>query len=1136
MTFKVGDLVINPSMPQWGTGQVLAVTDGKVMVQFQRHGVRKMAASFLAMADTGECPEPSEAQKKAASSRRTPLQEPSSRTLRTGTKGKKSAPETQKSPGKSDLVSRALAMMKDADDVEDEVLKKAERSADLAADEKRKAEEDNLRRQNAAILRFWRDAEIFLIPEVPRSSRPPVTKARRWETVSASLPAWSAVRDGGGRLDALSAVPGPDVENIELPWFTPLPSGFSAAWHIVYLGVLPRQRLSDLILKKTGNAPERPEEPGTGEGCLAAVVLSMTGEPVPGSYVPAAFVPGLARCLEGKSLDQLSIDMLNMQSAFDRRSAALDEPFCGPWIQEEIQRLFDMMQVEGEEARIVVRSVYFRPDPKGRRIDDVQNDLLNSFYLSDLDHLLSLSKHGFKGVFARYMKGEEKHVERRDVLAEGEESRSARERALSLERLPEGRWPFPVRQHLLPTQLAAVTEILHGELTAVNGPPGTGKTRLLCEVVAELVVRRAERLAGLKQPFEAFTSASGDFYALRSDIMRGTCMVATGSNNAAVENITRFLPAWHAVSHEDFPHAGYFPEVAAAVNAAFCPADGETAPPPVWGLLAAVLGSAWNCEQFARAFFWGFRDAERNIVLPGMKEVLDEYRGYEAKQKAREQWQKAKQDFLATLAELRRYKKELARRAQDAGVPERPRPGSPLLASFMELMEQSRVLRASAREEDNAALELAARLEALEALARKAQEEMDRAPAEGEALRHPCRAFWQDKDWQLKSVWNDEKLERLRSRLFLQALALHEWTIKSCARECMTDIGVITRHLRGASVEDIPVRAIWNALFFMVPVVSSTLASFGRLFSGMGQESLDWVLLDEAGQATPQSAAGALWRAARAAVIGDPQQIAPVVPQPEALLDTLRARQEQGGLNLEPWSPKNQSVQTLADRSARLGTWMECAGRRVWTGYPLRAHHRCAEPMFGIANRIAYDSQMVQACRSFGSVTSPLGASCWFHVNGQVSDTQLVQEELACLRTCLLRLQEAWPMKNDDKEEASVFVISPFRKVAWHCRALLRAMHMPEERVRCGTIHTFQGREADIVFLVLGSAPGQAGWGSRQWASRTPNILNVALTRARSLIYVVGNWRDWQRHPFFDVLSEELPVREEASGGLLRSL
>ena len=97
-------------------------------------------------------------------------------------------------------------------------------------------------------------------------------------------------------------------------------------------------------------------------------------------------------------------------------------------------------------------------------------------------------------------------------------------------------------------------------------------------------------------------------------------------------------------------------------------------------------------------------------------------------------------------------------------------------------------------------------------------------------------------------------------------------------------------------------------------------------------------------------------------------------------------------------------------------------------------------------------------------------------------------------------------------------------------------MRFPEKRVRCGTIHTFQGKEADIVFLVLGSSPGQAGWGSRQWASRTPNMLNVALTRARSLIYVVGNRRDWKRHPFFDVLAEELPVQEYAESSLLSAV
>ena len=608
-------------------------------------------------------------------------------------------------------------------------------------------------------------------------------------------------------------------------------------------------------------------------------------------------------------------------------------------------------------------------------------------------------------------------------------------------------------------------------------------------------------------------------------------MVVTGSNNAAVENVTRHLPDVSSISREDFPDAEYFPDVAASVTAAFAPADRPVPSGRSWGLVAAVLGSAWNCEQFARAFFWGFRDQERGIVLPGMRQTLDAFRSYEAHAQAVEAWHGAVRDFLAASDAVRRRRQELKRRAgaaQTGSLPEEN--GESLISRFMALMNESRALRAAAGKEDQAALELTEKLEALEALARRAQEEKGRR-GEEEALRFPCRRFWQDEAWQLKSVWNDEELERLRSRLFLQALRLHACTIRACAREFTADAEAVTRHLRGVHVEEAEVADIWNALFFMVPVVSSTLASFSRLFAGMGQASLDWVLIDEAGQASPQSAAGALWRAGRAAVIGDPQQIEPVVAQPDALLDTLRRRLENGGLSLEPWSPKSQSVQTIADRSAILGTWMNCAGRRVWTGYPLRAHHRCAEPMFSVSNRIAYDNQMVQAMRQESPVDSPLGTSCWFHVEGHVADTQLVQEELARLRRCLLSFQAHWPTVrgSEGTRDATVFVISPFRTVARHCRLLLRSMGLSEESVRCGTIHTFQGREADIVFLVLGSAPGQAGRGSRQWASRRPNILNVALTRARSLIYVVGNRRDWCRHPFFDVLAEELPVREDAS-------
>ena len=1139
MELRVGDIVINPAMPQWGKGEILSIFEGKAMVRFGRHGIRKMALSFLA--SEGSLPADGTSSPAASASRisrpssfaQKPAPSPATKapSLPRADRSAAASADTDQPDG---LIAQVVAMMKDAQNAEalrsgrdrgpdGEALDAAERAADLEADARIKARQDRKRREDAAILRFWRDVEVFLIPEAPRSSRPAVSRGRRWETVSASLPAWSRAE--------------------ELPWNHPLPTGFEAAWHIVYLGVLPKQRISDIILAQTGSAADKPEEPAAGDGCLAAVVLDFAGIPLEMSYMTAAFVPGLARCRAGKSLDGLSMDMLRLQSEFDRRARSRDEAFSGPWMQEEVERLFDLMGTEGDEARIVVRSVFFRPDPKGRRIDDVQNDLLNSFFLTDLDHLLSIAKYGFSGVFARYLSMGEPAL-RRDVLSASEEGRQALDEVLALDRLPRGRWPFRPEQHLLPAQLGAVAEILRGQLTAVNGPPGTGKTRLLCEVAAELVVERASRIAQCRQPYEVFAvSAGADFYPLKSSLMRGTCMVAVSSNNAAVENISRFLPSEAALSRADFPEASYFPEAAAAVNAALCTADeNSSTPQPVWGLLAAVLGSAWNCEQFARSLFWGFRDTEKNITLPGMKQVLDAFRDYPAKQNARESWLKTRSAFLETARLVEKRRAELARQAAEGASAPAPPPAEPsMLSQFLELMARSKALQAVSREEDSAAHELAARLDALEDVVKKAQEEMTergKARAQRTPLRVPGRALRDETDWQLISVWNDTELARLRSRLFLQALALHEWTIKACAREFTTNLSAVVRHLRGGIVEEADAPELWDALFFMVPVVSSTLASFSRLFSGMGHASLDWVLLDEAGQATPQSAAGALWRARQAAVIGDPQQIEPVVPQPSGLLATLRQRQEQDGIALEAWSPEGQSAQTLADRTAERGTWMDCAGRRVWTGFPLRAHHRCAEPMFSVANRIAYDCQMVQARRAFPPLRSPLGPSRWLDVIGHVADTQLVREELACLRRSMLRFLESWPVLDtpDGPREASVFVISPFRKVAWHCRTLLRSMQIAEERVRCGTIHTFQGREADIVFIVLGSAPGQAGWGSRQWASRTPNILNVALTRARAAVYVIGNVRDWRRHPFFDVLSEELPISADSSADTAETL
>jgi superfamily I DNA and/or RNA helicase len=76
-------------------------------------------------------------------------------------------------------------------------------------------------------------------------------------------------------------------------------------------------------------------------------------------------------------------------------------------------------------------------------------------------------------------------------------------------------------------------------------------------------------------------------------------------------------------------------------------------------------------------------------------------------------------------------------------------------------------------------------------------------------------------------------------------------------------------------------------------------------------------------------------------------------------------------------------------------------------------------------------------------------------------------------------------------------------------------------RDRVGTVHTFQGREAEAVFLVLG-APDVEQLGARNWAAHPPNLANVAVSRAKEVLYIVGNRDLWRAHGSFRIVSDRL--------------
>jgi hypothetical protein len=211
----------------------------------------------------------------------------------------------------------------------------------------------------------------------------------------------------------------------------------------------------------------------------------------------------------------------------------------------------------------------------------------------------------------------------------------------------------------------------------------------------------------------------------------------------------------------------------------------------------------------------------------------------------------------------------------------------------------------------------------------------------------------------------------------------------------------------------------------------------------------------------------------------------------------------------EVWSPYASSVQRLADRISVYGTQID---ENTWTGFPLRTHRRCQDPMFSIANKIAYQDQMVLGTSTEKSSEKYLGASCWFDVvGGGEGDSQVIKEEIEFLVQKIAELRETY--------QDNVYVISPFKAVAKECDRVLRE-RFNDPKLLCGTIHTFQGKEADVVFLVLGSQPNREG--SRRWASEKPNMLNVAVTRAKKRCYIIGNKKLWIKQPIFAVADEIL--------------
>lgn len=259
----------------------------------------------------------------------------------------------------------------------------------------------------------------------------------------------------------------------------------------------------------------------------------------------------------------------------------------------------------------------------------------------------------------------------------------------------------------------------------------------------------------------------------------------------------------------------------------------------------------------------------------------------------------------------------------------------------------------------------------------------------------------------------------------------------------------------------------------------------------------DLVVIDEASQCTVADLVPLLYRARRALVIGDPHQLPPV----NTLTDQDDRRiQAVHGLRPDELDDRSLTYTGSSAYHAAASALAAGGGEVLW----LDEHYRCHPEIIDPVNRRFYGDRLAVRTDTARLTAPEDPATRWIDVRGRCERpggrSCLNAKEAEAVVDLLRELWTSLP------KEATIGVVSPFTA---QVREIERRLGRDAlRRIRVGTAHTFQGGERDVVVVSPAAATG-VHRSSGQWALRQQNLWNVAVTRARSRLYVVGDRAYW---------------------------
>lgn len=308
-------------------------------------------------------------------------------------------------------------------------------------------------------------------------------------------------------------------------------------------------------------------------------------------------------------------------------------------------------------------------------------------------------------------------------------------------------------------------------------------------------------------------------------------------------------------------------------------------------------------------------------------------------------------------------------------------------------------------------------------------------------------------------------------------------------------------------------------LFSQAHVIASTLVgSANRLLDGMKFGTL---FIDEAAQALEAACWIAIRRAGRVILAGDHCQLPPTVKCYEALKGGL------GRTLMERIAENRPEVVTLLRIQYRMhedimrfsSDWFY---HNLMVAAPEVKHRSILDldlPMTWISPPPTPPQgrgvQSQQSAKNASEVYCPPSLG-----EGQGVGTSL--QNVSEARLSILALQAYFELIGRQRileERLDVGIISPYRAQVQLLRQLLRqneALKPFRRHITVNTVDGFQGQERDIIIisLVRSNDEGQIGF------LRDLRRMNVAITRARMKLIILGDRHTMTRHPFYRKLWE----------------